>query len=340
MGGSRYLLAIVVLAAGCSASRMPRAPALEDSEAKPAGDEPPAAGSGGGPGAGSSAGSVAEPLDLLPEFPWPPLAASETMDLTTMLQVRGQFGRLGDANVILQNALRRTGYDTVSYLAVPHGFALVTRIEQIDNTGEPKPGASRWSLEVQPLGFRKFSLSAYLHAQFYADPGRYRVLAFVVTDSPVPRIGRVAAVRRSVAPTSAIEDGSFLEKVSAKDTVAATLNDRRPVLGRHEMREASWNDHEAAGRICLQPGRVESFSRAQVPGPLDDRHHFVVRMRMRQDALASRDLDSVDPSPTFARIADQLCSLSPILVIGRREPLHLLGSQPNNLSLGLVGLVG
>ena len=159
---------------------MSRAPALEDSEAKPAGEEPPAAGSGGGP----DARWPAEPLDL-PEFPWPPLAASETMDLTTLLQVRGQFGRLGDANVILQNALRRTGYDTVSYLAVPHGFALVTRIEQIDNTGEPKPGASRWSLEVQPLGFRKFSLSAYLHALFYADPGRYRVLAFVVTDSPV-----------------------------------------------------------------------------------------------------------------------------------------------------------
>src|ERR1044071_4780292 len=91
-------------------------------------------------------------------------------------------------------------------------------------------------------------------------------------------------------------EGSLLEEVCAKDTVATALNDRRPVPGRHEMRDAGWYDHEAAGRICLQPGRVESVSRAQIPGPLDDRHDLVVRMGMREDALAAGDLDPIDRS--------------------------------------------
>ena len=57
---------------------------------------------------------------------------------------------------------------------------MASRIEQI--TPDGAPAADRWSLEVAPIG--EHTLQGYFKALFYARPGRYRVIVFVVTNHP------------------------------------------------------------------------------------------------------------------------------------------------------------
>lgn len=130
--------------------------------------------------------SKTTPDDEIPQLTWPLPAASATMDLTFALLLNHHgLATFGDVDSILHRALSATGYDTMSYFATPHGFALVTRIEQIEATGAPRPPPWRWSVEAPRITLSEFSLSGYLRALFTANPGHYRVLTFVVTDSPI-----------------------------------------------------------------------------------------------------------------------------------------------------------
>jgi hypothetical protein len=87
---------------------------------------------------------------------------------------------LKDARAALSFAFSECGYGEKSYYAVPDGFAMASRIEQMNEDGTPAD--DRWSLEVKPL--RSFSLKGYLEALFRARPGRYRVVVFIVTNHP------------------------------------------------------------------------------------------------------------------------------------------------------------
>lgn len=86
---------------------------------------------------------------------------------------------LGEIDQIISTALQENGYDDKSYFAVPEGFALVTRIEQINLDGRPKEDPDRWSIELTPL--RKFHLRDYIRALRYAQVGHYRLIIFIVT---------------------------------------------------------------------------------------------------------------------------------------------------------------
>jgi hypothetical protein len=95
---------------------------------------------------------------------------------------------LGDLNGFLTAALAQTGYREKSYYAVPDGFALVTRLEQIEIDGRSKT-LDRWSADAPQV----HSLRAYLDALLRAAPGYYRVVALVVTDVPFTQSnGRVS----------------------------------------------------------------------------------------------------------------------------------------------------
>jgi hypothetical protein len=85
-------------------------------------------------------------------------------------------------------ALWRAGYGQISFYYAPRGFALVTRLEQIDDEGAPLSGDNRWR-EDPVVGMRDFSLAEYLRVLFTAPKGRYRILVFAVTSevfSPKP----------------------------------------------------------------------------------------------------------------------------------------------------------
>ena len=124
-----------------------------------------------------------EDQEALPEFPWPPPRASASTTISRELLLGSQeHPQLGDAVAALDLAFQNAGYGERSYYSVPKGFAMASRIEQINQDGTAKGPADRWSLEVPQM--RKFSFSAYLTALFRARPGYYRVIVFVVTSKP------------------------------------------------------------------------------------------------------------------------------------------------------------
>lgn len=114
-------------------------------------------------------------------FPWPPPAPTSRASLDHAMLENAGDPTLGGAAKKLQTALESVGYVERSYYPVPGGFALVTRLEQIDAKGVPvDPG--RWSMAVAPR--KLFSPADFLRVLFTAPEGNYRVIAFVVSDQP------------------------------------------------------------------------------------------------------------------------------------------------------------
>lgn len=85
---------------------------------------------------------------------------------------------LGDINSVLAKALDVCGYTEKSYYYVEDGFAVVTRLEKINRDGTPKQ-LGRFDLNDTRSTF--FTLTDYLHSLFYAQPGYYRCIVFLVT---------------------------------------------------------------------------------------------------------------------------------------------------------------
>ena len=88
--------------------------------------------------------------------------------------------RLEDVNASLDSALEQCGYSDRTYYSVPDGFAIASRVEQINEDGTPS--SDRWSLDLSYM--KKVSIKAYLRALFEAPVGHYRVIVFVVTPHP------------------------------------------------------------------------------------------------------------------------------------------------------------
>lgn len=84
---------------------------------------------------------------------------------------------LGQVNAILRKALKDTQYHEHRYYGMPNGFALVARMEKIDEYGVPFKGKERWQIGIQPT-----NPLDYIKAIFAAPKGYYRVIAFIVTD--------------------------------------------------------------------------------------------------------------------------------------------------------------
>jgi hypothetical protein len=115
------------------------------------------------------------------EFPFPPPQASAFEEIPREMVVgRKAHPLLRDAEAALAAAFVSCGYGEKSYHPIPDGFAMASRVEQINADGAP--AANRWSLEVSPIS--EYSLEGYFKALFYARPGRYRVIVFVVTNHP------------------------------------------------------------------------------------------------------------------------------------------------------------
>jgi hypothetical protein len=134
-----------------------------------------------------------------PQFPWPPPRASATVVLPDEFLRRPADSvlRWGDVDRTLTSALDACGYFDRSYYAVPDGFAIVTRLEQMQADGTSKAPPDRWAVEYKPVA--SFSLALYLRALFTADPGFYRIIVFVVTSQSFSQ--RPSEVSREEAMT-------------------------------------------------------------------------------------------------------------------------------------------
>lgn len=129
-------------------------------------------------------GSAASPADpSKPKgFPWPPPDPTSRASLDHAMLQNTADPSLGGAARKLQAALESVGYVERSYYPVPGGFALVTRLEQIDPKGKPVAEPDRWSMTTAPR--KLFSPADFLRVLFTAPEGNYRVIAFVVSDQP------------------------------------------------------------------------------------------------------------------------------------------------------------
>lgn len=119
-----------------------------------------------------------------PMFIWPPpkASASAIVPYKPSGSKKGKNVTLGDVNNWLVETLEESGYVEKSFFSVPGGYAIVTRLEQIEKSGCPKPGNDRWLTEASSM--QKLTLKNYLRALFFSDPGLFRIVVFIVTPEP------------------------------------------------------------------------------------------------------------------------------------------------------------
>lgn len=118
-----------------------------------------------------------ESISMIAPFPWPPPKASARAVIRA-----SQFKRatnLKMADQVLDKALSKMGYYDKSYYTVPNGFAVATKLEQINKDASSKTEPDRWS--AKPTA-NDLSFSDYLSALFFTQTGYFRVIVFVVTD--------------------------------------------------------------------------------------------------------------------------------------------------------------
>lgn len=116
----------------------------------------------------------------IPDFPWPPPRPSAFVEIPKIF-----FSTcidLYDVDQILREALDLCDYTERSYYRVPNGFAIVTRIEQINIDATSKVPPARWS--VEPEIYSEFNLASYIRAIFFSDPGFFRVFTIIVSNQP------------------------------------------------------------------------------------------------------------------------------------------------------------
>jgi len=119
----------------------------------------------------------------IPTFPWPPPEASASSKIPSEFLLAPTVPTsLSEVARNLEYALDLTGYTERSYYAVPDGFALATRLEQMNPDGTSKQPPDRWAIDVSPP--KVFSLASYLKAIFTAQEGHFRIITFIVTSSP------------------------------------------------------------------------------------------------------------------------------------------------------------
>jgi hypothetical protein len=124
-------------------------------------------------------GRAAEPI---PQFPWPPPQTSATYVLPAAVFERGLT--IGQVVTTIIAALEKKGYVERSFFTTPaDGVVLVTRLERINEDGSSAADAERWPA-VGGAGRSSAGLAQFLRGLFYVDPGRYRVIVFVLQDAP------------------------------------------------------------------------------------------------------------------------------------------------------------
>lgn len=143
-------------------------------------------------------------------FPFPPPKASASQILPW--RFFEDAIQLGDVDQILSEAIGFCGYNEKSYYYVPDGFALVTKLEQINVDATPKLPPDRWSPNLLPL--QRFSLGDYLRALFMGKKGHFRVFVFIVT--PYPFSQRPDAPTKAIAQNWLVSGFNILPKPLAE----------------------------------------------------------------------------------------------------------------------------
>ena len=134
---------------------------------------PPTSAPGGGPAR----------TEAIPQFPWPPPAASATYVLPETVFESGRT--TGQVVTAIITALERKGYVERSFFTTPaDGVVLVTRLERINEDGSSAADLQRWPAVGDAARSSSVGFAQFLRGLFYVDPGRYRVIVFILQDAP------------------------------------------------------------------------------------------------------------------------------------------------------------
>jgi hypothetical protein len=96
----------------------------------------------------------------------------------------------GNIEALILEALDAGGYSDRSTWLVPGGFAVVARLERIGLDGAPVAEPDRWPLSDNSVS--RFDLRRFVVGLFYAQPGYFRVIVFVVSDEAFTQTDRSA----------------------------------------------------------------------------------------------------------------------------------------------------
>jgi hypothetical protein len=122
-----------------------------------------------------------------PHFPWPPPLPSALRAIPNDILIRRPITdrdhvHLGEVDAVLRPALEGAGYE-FRYYPVPSGFALVAQIERIRQNGSPDEPR----FDIKPPS-ETLSFIQYVRSLFIAEPGYFRVIAFIISSvDPAPR---------------------------------------------------------------------------------------------------------------------------------------------------------
>ncbi len=124
------------------------------------------------------AADVQSAEDLPDLRPWPPPSFSR-WDVLPASLYRADGVTFADVLAWLRGALNAAGFGGSGLFGVPEGFALVSPLERMDESGASLSGEDRWIRGKLPL--KGFDVDEYLRRLFLAPPGDFRLLVFVVT---------------------------------------------------------------------------------------------------------------------------------------------------------------
>jgi hypothetical protein len=194
------------------------------------------------------------PVEALPQFPWPPPPPSGRAEVPyAVLSERIHRSadlkdlHLRDVDAVLKASLMRAGYE-LSYYRVPDGFALVARIERIEDDGSPyQPARLRFDPESHPL--ETFSFEGYLSALFFAPPGHYRVIVFVVSSEAFMATGKPVTRQEAIAWQ---ENGASSLPPAVRDLAYSDRYSCMALIYEFEKRDTGTDPVE------LHPGRLSA----------------------------------------------------------------------------------
>ncbi|MCI5130234.1 MAG: hypothetical protein D3904_01640 [Candidatus Electrothrix sp. EH2] len=150
--------------------------------------------------------TYSSPAHNIPQFPWPPPHPSAySLIPSKLLPSLANKNYLKDVAKKLEAAFDQAGYSQKKYYQVPDGFALVSQLEQFNPDGTSKTPPDRWVTDYLPPEI--FSLTSYIKALFTAKPGRYRIIAFIVTSQPFKESKKIVTRDEAMAW---LDNGMFI----------------------------------------------------------------------------------------------------------------------------------
>ena len=189
-------------------------------------------------------------ISRLPSFPWPPPAGYKDVLVPFNLFKPESVATLGGIYNSITTALNSCDHNFEYGLfgGVPKGFALLARMEHVEQDGTPLPGKARWTT----TGSSNSDLLSLFGDVWFEKPGYFRVIAFVVTDD----------LNRKPNPNSALPDLSFGSRVMPPELGKTTVANQQIIAFVYTLQRkdkgkiTTWSNGISSAQVHLEKSGV------------------------------------------------------------------------------------